>query len=118
MAHRSSYGEKKSDNRHHVLWPRRSWTGRYQKRLRNHWYLVVELPTRLHDDLHASMSGIAVPNDRQARLVLEQIQYLERLGVLHKSDPVEMRINILVQLFDRLNKDTQKSLQRELELLT
>ena len=106
-------------NHHHMLWPRKKWRKGYGGKLRCFWYLRPLIPAdTLHRYLHENMVGIPRPNELLCESALEQLQILDRKGILHKDDPLPLRLELLICLLDTGDSPTAKALKQQLELIT
>jgi len=102
-------------NRHHLLWPRTDWRNGYAKELRNHWYLIVEIPMdTMHQAIHKEIVGIPVVDGVKAKSILQQLKLLERRNVIRSDDSIEKRLTILVALADCLSPETVEALKQQL----
>lgn len=105
-------------DRHHLLWTRRKWRGGYAGKLRAFWYLRVPIPrATLHRHIHENMVGIPKPNELLCKSALEMLEELDRRGVLHKEDSIELRLKLLICMLDNGDSPTARALRKELELV-
>ena len=73
---------KKLD-KHHLCFPRKSWSTGYAHAIRLHWYFVTEIPREtLHAQIHEAVTNIPVPSGQNAKDAYEQILMLEYYGAL------------------------------------
>jgi hypothetical protein len=63
------------------------------------------------------MWGIPTPNGMAAKDAYEQIKVLEKNGILHRSDDVELRLNLLIALFEYVAQPTANALKDQLCLV-
>lgn len=107
---------KKLD-RHHLLFPRKGYSNGYTHALRQHWYFVIEIPREtLHAQIHEAVASIPVPSGLGAKNAYEQVVMLESYGCLHKDDPIEKRLKLLIALFECAEQKTADALKRQLEV--
>lgn len=106
---------KNGYNRHHLLWPRTDWDTGYAKELRNHWYLIVEIPMgTVHQAIHREVYSIPPVKGEKAKSILQQLKLLEKRGILKKDDSIEKRLTILIALADYLSPETVAALKEQL----
>lgn len=103
-------------DKHHLCFPRRGWNKGYAHALRHHWYFVTEIPREtLHARIHESVTNVPVPSGQSAKDAYEQVVMLESYGALHKEDPIEKRLGLLIALFDCCEPKTADAFKRQLE---
>lgn len=108
----------KKVDRHHLLWLRTEWNKGYCHALRSHWYLIVDIPREtLHAAIHHNVSMIPTPRGCSAKSAFEQLVYLESFGALHKNDPIEKRLKLLIAMFDCSDPETAEALKRQLDVV-
>ena len=106
---------KKTD-RHHILWYKRDYSKGWAKRLRDHWYLSVEIPRdTLHRKIHYEVAHIPVPRVSTIKDALYQLQILEQYGGIHADDDIEKRLKVLMALFACCEPATYNALKRQYE---
>lgn len=106
-------------NKHHLLWPRTDWAIGYAKELRQHWYLVVDIPMNtMHQAIHREIYGIPPVDGSKAKDILQQLKLLEKQGVLKKNDSIVKRLTVLIALSDCLAPDTTEALKEQLSIAT
>lgn len=106
-------------NKHHILWQRRYWSNGYLKALREHEYLVVEVPVNtLHHQIHAEMSGIPTMRPSSAKMVLDELTRLQNFGALRLDEPISKRIELLIFMLDGIEAATVKALKKQLRIVT
>lgn len=106
-------------NRHHLLWTRKKWRRGYGGKLRCFWYLRPSIPAEtLHRYIHENMVGIPRPNELLCQSALEQLKILDRRGVIHNSDPLELRLELLICLLDTGDSPTANALRQQKDLIT
>lgn len=105
-------------NGHHLLFIRRRWRGGAIRELRQFWYCIVDIPKdTLHKYIHQHIISIPVPSETSARSALEQLKLLDDFGVLSKTDTVQMRLNILIAIFDCMEEATADGLRKQLAIV-
>lgn len=108
----------KVTDRHHIVWYKRDYSKGWAKRLRDHWYCSVEIPRdTLHRQIHYEISHIPVPKAVSIKGALEQLNLLEKFGGIHKDDSIEMRLKVLMALFDYCEPKTHEALTKQYELV-
>ena len=87
------------ENAHHLLWQRKHWNIGYIHKLREHWYMRVEIPKdTLHRYIHENMEEIPTPNAVSAKIMLEMLDLLEERGFITPYDDIEKRLAVLLEL--------------------
>lgn len=104
-------------DRHHILWSRRRWKKGWAGKLRSFWYLRIAIPVSLHRHIHTLMNGIPRPNEALCESALYQFHYLEEHQVLHKTDGIEKRIELLIAVLDTGDSETVKALKQQLAII-
>ena len=106
------------NNRHHLLWQKKEWDHGNLKALRMHRYCVVNIPVQtLHRMIHEQIETIPVPTQANAEYVLEHILYLEKMGGIKNTDPIDKRLQILIALFNCMEQPTADALKKQLEIV-
>ena len=109
---------KQRFDKHHLLWCRRDWRTGYAHALREHWYLRMVIPKNtLHARIHESIANIPVPTGVSAREAYTQLMNLETYGAIHKNDPIEKRLKLLIALFDCQEPETAYALKQQLRIV-
>lgn len=109
---------KSTFNTHHLCWPRKKWNKGYAKLIRSHWYFNVQIPAdTLHAEIHWEIGEIPVPSAAAAKAAYEQIKALEKNGALHENDSIELRLSLLMALFECIAKPTANALRDQLYLI-
>lgn len=104
-------------DRHHLLWYKRDYSKGWAKRLRDHWYCVIEIPRdTLHRKIHNRVEHIPVPRVQSIKFALYQLEVLERLGGIKKDDSIEKRLKVLMALFDCCEPATYRALEKQYEV--
>ena len=57
------------------------------------------------------------PSGRNAKEAFEQLVILERFGALHKDDPIEKRLKVLIALFDCAEPETTEAFRKQLRIV-
>lgn len=110
---------RKGLDKHHLCFPRKDWNKGYAHAIRGHWYFVVEIPKdTLHPEIHHTVPSVPVPRGSSAKDAYEQVVMLESYGVLHKTDPIEKRLRLLVALFDCADQPTADAFKEQLKVIT
>ena len=108
---------KKTD-RHHLLWYKREYSKGWAKRIRDHWYLHVEIPRdTLHRQIHYEVAHIPVPRVIAIKGALEQLNLLEKFGGINKDDSIEKRLMVLMALFDCCEPATYNALKKQYDVV-
>ena len=108
---------KKTD-RHHLLWYKREYSKGWAKRLRDHWYLRVEIPRdTLHHQIHYEVAHIPVPRVISIKSALEQLNLLEKFGGISSNDSIEKRLMVLLALFDCCEPATHAALKKQYKIV-
>ena len=108
---------KKTD-RHHLVWYKRDYSKGWAKRLRDHWYLSVEIPRdTLHRKIHYEIAHIPVPRVVAIKGALEQLDLLEKFGGIGRDDSIEKRLMVLCALFDCCEVKTYEALKKQYKLV-
>lgn len=104
-------------DKHHILWPRSLWSTGYLKELRQHWYLIVDIPTEtVHKTIHREMYGVPPANGEVTKDIVTHLKILERQGVLSKEDSIVRRLTIITALCDCIAPKTASALKQQLEI--
>ena len=83
---------------HHLLWTRRSYDRGYARALRNHPYCQALIPKEtLHKNIHHALRCVPVPSGADAKNVFELLVWLERLELLDFDDPIEKKLEFLIE---------------------
>ena len=108
---------KKTD-RHHLLWYRREYSKGWAKRLRDHWYLSIEIPRdTLHRQIHYEVAHIPVPRVISIKSALEQLNLLEKFNGISRNDNIEKRLMVLLALFDCAEPATYNALRKQYDIV-
>lgn len=110
---------KRRTDTHHLCWPKYKWNrGTWAKKVRGLAYLHVRLPIDpTHSAIHAAIAEIPVPNEFTAKDVYHQLTSLLSKGALHDTDPPEMRLELLISLFDYEAQPTADALKKQLSVI-
>lgn len=108
---------KKTD-RHHLLWYKREYSKGWAKRIRDHWYLHIEIPRdTLHRKIHYEVAHIPVPRVVSIKGALEQLNLLEKFGGISRNDTIEKRLMVLMALFDCIEPATYNALKKQYDIV-
>lgn len=103
---------------HHICWQRRKWGHGYAKKLREHWWLKVTIPTEtLHHRIHEEIVSIPVPRESICRETYEAIVELEKRGSLKHEQSFETRLQLLICLLDCVEPLTADALKKQLSIV-
>lgn len=105
----------KVEDRHHILWMRRSWAKvPSANKLRNHWYMIILIPKNtLHAYIHQQVKSIPVPREITAAGALRQLELLEQYGAIHETDDIQRRLMIIMALFECCEPATYAALKAQ-----
>lgn len=118
--HNVKHSRKITDavDRHHLLWPHGSWDFGALSILRENPYCVCMIRRdTLHHTIHEKMCCIPAPRVRSAHYALEQIEYLMRVGAIKVDDPIEEKLDLLINLFDYIEPATTEALRKQLKIV-
>lgn len=105
--------ENKFDT-HHLLWTRNEWNRPNARKLRNHWYCKVTIPTKtLHEMIHWQIKSIPPPNEALCKEAFIQLEFLEAFGVIGKEDSIFKKLDVLISCLDTGDSETVKALKRQ-----
>lgn len=115
MKRRKSVRKCSSYDVHHILWTRRSWEKGIAKELRNHWYCQIKLEREgMHRWIHEEVCKIPVPESPLIEDCLKQLAMLEKAKAIHESDPIDVRLNVLICCLDTGESPTAEALKAQL----
>ncbi len=69
----------------------------------------------IHHWIHGEVCRIPIPEPAILKDCLEQLIMLNKRGALHKEDPIEKRLNLLICCLDTGDSPTVEALKRQLE---
>ena len=105
-------------DRHHLLFIRANYQRGYAHALRQHWYFIVEIPKKtLHAEIHHKISEIPAPSGAAAKNAFLWITQLEASNDISRSDPIEDRIKLLINLLGEGERETNRALERQLKVI-
>lgn len=105
-------------DRHHIFWCKKDYNKGWARRLRDHWYCVVKIPTdTIHHQIHHEMDCIPVPKVFSIKKAFEQLDMLEKYGAIHSDDDIEKRLKVLLALFDCIEPATADALRKQLDIV-
>lgn len=112
------YRASRVKNRHHCCFIKAKWGAHYARMVRDSHYFIIEIPRdTLHKYIHAHMTEVPVPNEAAAKKAYESLVLLDRNGVLDDDDPIEMRLLLLVALFDHSAPATADGFREQLSIV-
>lgn len=101
-------------NNHHILWMKNSWNRPWAKRLREHEYLVVNIPINSqHRVVHEKIKCIPVLREDVCQSAYKELDNMWSNGEIAGDDPVSYRINILLSIIEGYNSATTSALKKE-----
>lgn len=116
-----SYREIRSEaeNFHHLLFQRKHWQQGYALRLREHPYMGFYLPQdTLHAALHSKIHDVPTPNASDCRRAFYELSLRERAGEIdYLRDPIEKRIDFLLEMWKEVCPATVAILQWQRDLI-
>lgn len=103
---------------HHLFYTKACWNSLAAKRLRQHWYCIVDgVPRKeLHQKIHEKVRYVPVPKDDNIWEVLDQLTILEEYKAISDSDPIEKRLELFIDLFGCIEEPTAEALRKQLEV--
>lgn len=108
----------KRTDRHHIFWYKREYSKGWLKCLRGYWYCSLEIPRdTLHRRIHYEVSHVPVPRIGSIKSALEQLAMLEKHGAISRDDDIEKRLKVLLALFDYIEPETTKALEKQLKVV-
>lgn len=106
--------QRKSTDKHHIFWYHRDYSKGYAKKLRDFWYCTIEIPRdSLHRQIHYEVSHIPVPAIYNIKEAIEQLKLLDATHVLHSDDNFQIRLKVLMALFDECEDGTYQALLKQ-----
>lgn len=105
-------------DKHHLIYQGRNWKRRSLKELRMFWYCIMYIPRNtLHREIHANLGTIPVPDEGVAKNVLRRLKIYDDNGELSHCDPLEKRLALLADLFERYEAfDTAGAMRKQLSI--
>lgn len=102
---------------HHLCWYRKAWASGYAHRIREHWYMKVDIPKDgLHAYIHHNLESIPVPSTKALKKAYDTLVALEFAGALFSDDDIEKRLQIALLMFEEA-PETHRALKRQLYLV-
>ena len=84
----------------HILFQRRHWDQGWAKTLREHPYTGGYIPqATLHRELHSKIHDVPVPNGKECREAVEALNRWLAKGVISPDDPIDEKLDTLIELF-------------------
>lgn len=105
-------------DRHHILWYHSEYDRGWAKRLRDHWYLKVEIPKdTLHRQIHHEVVHIPVPRAISIKAALDQLEMLNKFGGISGEDSLEKRLLVLLAIFECIEPNTYNALKKQYDVV-
>lgn len=105
-------------NKHHLLWIKSKWHGRYANKLRMHEYCVVTIPQNtLHKAIHCKMDEIPVASESSCKAVLSRLETEMVNNTISLTDAPPKRLKWLIAQFSELEPSTAKALEQQLHII-
>jgi hypothetical protein len=83
--------------------------------VRDFHYCIIPIPRdTLHRFIHLNVYDIPVPGEMAAKRAFETLVLLDKNGALHDDDPIEMRLLLLIALFDKTAPATADGFREQL----
>ena len=115
MRRKSVHRKRSAYDTHHLVWTRKAWEKGIARKLRNHWYCQIKLEREgLHRWIHEEVCRIPVPESFMIEDCLKQLAILEKAKAIHESDPIEVRLGVLICCFDTGESPTAEALKAQL----
>ena len=103
---------------HHIFFQKRHWKTDWAKLLRDHSYCGSMLPKHtLHRYIHENIKDIPVPDGKSCRMALEAINNWLETGYISMDSPIEQKLIVLINVFNRLSPETAQALRKQLEII-
>lgn len=97
---------------------KKCWNRGILEVLRTYHYCVIPIPKcTLHRYIHENLRNIPAPSPIAAKGALEQLELLDKMGVLHDTDPIEKRLKLLAALFDCSAQPTADGIRKQLDIV-
>ena len=105
-------------DRHHIFYQRRKYGYGCLASLRLFSYCIVPIPKNtLHYEIHQSLSHVPVPKEVSTQDALYQLRMLKRYGAIKDEDPIELRLKVLIALFECCDQPTADALKKQLDIV-
>lgn len=88
-------------DKHHILYPRRTYDAGFAKRLREFPWLRVEIPMCKHKVIHQEIERIPMPPAKRMKEALFTLERLASEGRLDRDATLEQRIDVLICIWGR-----------------
>lgn len=96
----------RAKDRHHLLYSRNNWNGRCARRLRNHPYMRIRIPTvALHSRIHTRIPDIPCPAESVCDMIENDLDELGAQNIISTKDGIVRRLDILIQIMEGYNRD-------------
>ena len=102
---------------HHIFFCRKRWQQSQVNNLRNYWYCIVPIDNDLHQALHDSCGEVPIPRKISSDEALDQLEFLNRYGVIHLDDPIEKRLGLLIFLFEYVEPEVVEALEQQFRIV-
>lgn len=104
-------------DKHHIFYQRKHYNKQLAE-LRNFSYCSVYIPKNsLHRLIHEALRDVPTPSVVNARDALAQLRALMKYGAISENDPIELRLTVLIALFDVAEERTTKALRKQLAVV-
>lgn len=121
MSHQTRRRRKarlKINDKHHLLYTRRSWNFGYAHALRNYYYCIITIRRdTLHHLIHTEIPYIPAPKEVNAMCALEQLKILTEQNAISQKDNIRKRLEVLASLFDAVEQPTADALRAQLSVV-
>lgn len=108
----------RAKDRHHILYSRNKWNGRCARRLRNHPYMRIRIPTvALHSRIHARISDIPCPAESVCDMIENDLDELGAQNIISTKDGIVRRLDILIQIMEGYNRDPYIDISNTISIL-
>lgn len=103
---------------HHALWQRKNWSKGWAKLLREHEYCGAYIPKNtLHVEIHKYINNIPCPDGKYCHIAFEIINRKLEEGYIDTEDPLDKKLEVLIEIFDKTSPKTAEALKKELEIV-
>lgn len=105
-------------NNHHLLWERARWVKHpWACSLRSHPACIVTMDAQQHARLHERISHIPVASEDACELAYNEVNKLWNDGVLTSDTSVDVRISLLICIFEYIAQPTADALKEQITLI-
>lgn len=103
---------------HHLLFPRRNWSGRWAKKLRSHPYAKQLVRKDLtHASIHKHLLGVPVPSENDCYLAYELLTTEFNLGLITENDSLLEKLSFFIFVWDEIAPDTALALRKQRDIV-